>query len=49
MTMSRSPVTRTVLLAVATVVAAGAHPPALGAAPGTYVAWATPTPPAPAC
>lgn len=38
MTMSRSTATRTVLFAVATVVAAGAHPPALSAAPGTYVA-----------
>jgi hypothetical protein len=38
MTMSRSTVTRVVLLSVATVVAAGAHLPALGAAPGTYVA-----------
>jgi lysophospholipase L1-like esterase len=38
MTMSRSAVARTVLLAVATVFAAGVHPPAVGAAPGTYVA-----------
>ena len=38
MTMARSAVTRTVLLAVATVVAAGVHAPALGAAAGTYVA-----------
>ena len=38
MTMARSAVTRTVLLAVATVVAAGVHPPALGAAAGAYVA-----------
>ena len=38
MTMSRSTVTRTVLFAVATVVVAVAHPPALSAAPGTYVA-----------
>jgi lysophospholipase L1-like esterase len=38
MTMSRSTATRTVLLAVATVLAAGTHLPALSAAPGTYVA-----------
>ena len=38
MTMSRSTATRTVLLAVATVAAAGVHLPALSAAPGTYVA-----------
>ena len=38
MTMSRSAVTRMLLFAVATVLAAGSQLPALGAAPGTYVA-----------
>jgi lysophospholipase L1-like esterase len=38
MTKSSSTVTRTVLLAVATIVAAGAQVPAVGAAGGTYVA-----------
>jgi lysophospholipase L1-like esterase len=38
MTIFRSTATRALLFVVATVVSAGAHPPALGAAPGTYVA-----------